>query len=148
MRVLRGGSVVADRSSRVTRERIGALLDKLRPIADTIVVAAPSIADSTEAQFEAQVLCAAAERTVLVAAKGKSRAGDVIAAAEALAKAHAALLGVVLIEGSNDEQTFWRRTHRGAAVESETEPVITAVNLQSSSPEESVVTDSLLDRDR
>ncbi|MGA9676488.1 MAG: hypothetical protein WBR28_14970, partial [Mycobacterium sp.] len=148
MRVLRGGSVVADRSSHVTRERIGALLDKLRPVADTIVVAAPSIANSTEAQFEAQVLCATAERTVLVAAKGKSRAGDVIAAAEALAKAHAVLLGVVLIEGSNDEQTFWRHVHRSAAVGSQTEPVITAVNLQSSLPEESVVTDSRLDRDR
>jgi polysaccharide biosynthesis transport protein len=148
MRVLRGGSVVADRSSRVTRERIGGLLDKLRPVADTIVVAAPPIADSTEAQFEAQVLCAAAERTVLVAAKGKSRAGDVIAAAEALAKAPAVLLGVVLIEGSNDGQTFWRRTHRGAAVGSQTEPVITPVNLQSSLPEESVLTDSGLDRDQ
>jgi polysaccharide biosynthesis transport protein len=148
MKVLPGGSVVADRSSRVTRERIGALLDKLRPVADTIVVAAPSIADSTEAQFEAQVLCAAAERTVLVAAKGKSRAGDVTAAAEALAKAHAVLLGAVLIEGSNDEQTFWRRTHRGAAVGSQTEPVIAPVNLQSSLPEESVLTDSGLDRGR
>jgi polysaccharide biosynthesis transport protein len=147
MRVLRGGSVVADRSSRVTRERIGALLDKLRPLADTIVVAAPSIADSTEAQFEAQVLCAAAERTVLVAAKGKSRAGDVIAAAEALAKARAVLLGVVLIEGSNDGQTFWRRARQSAAVESRSEPIITPVDLQSSLPEESVLTDSRLDRD-
>ena len=79
------------------------LLDKLRPVADTIVVAAPSIADSTEAQL----LCAAAERTVLVAAKGKSRAGDVTAAAEALAKAHAVLLGAVLIEGADDGQK-WR----------------------------------------
>jgi polysaccharide biosynthesis transport protein len=148
MRVLRGGSVVADRSSRVTRERSGALLDKLRTVADTIVVAAPSIADSTEAHFEAQVLCAAAERTVLVAAKGKSRAGDVIAGAEALAKASAVLLGVVLIEGSNDGQTFWRRARRSAAVGSLSEPVITPVNLQSSLPEESVLTDSGLNRDR
>ena len=93
MKVLPGGSVVADRSSRVTRERIGALLDKLRPLADTIVVAAPPIADSTEAQFEAQLLCAAADRTVLVAAKGKSRAGDLTAAAEALAKAQAVSAG-------------------------------------------------------
>jgi capsular polysaccharide biosynthesis protein len=148
MRVLRGGSVVVDRSSRVTRERIGALLDKLRPLADTIVVAAPSIADSTEAQFEAQLLCAAAERTVLVAAKGKSRAGDLTAAAEALAKAQAVLLGAVLIEGSNDGQAFWRRARRSAAVGSLSEPIITPVNLQSSLPEESVLTDSGLNRDR
>jgi polysaccharide biosynthesis transport protein len=154
MKVLPGGSVVADRSSRVTRERICALLDKLRPLADTIVVAAPSIADSSEAQFEAQLLCAAAERTVLVVAKGKSRAGDITAAAEALAKAQAVLLGAVLIEGSNDGQAFWQRARRSAAVESLPEPSITPVTLQSSLPEESslseenVLADSRLARDR
>jgi polysaccharide biosynthesis transport protein len=144
MKVLPGGSVVADRSSRVTRERICLLLDKLRPIADTIVVAAPSIADSTEAQL----LCAAAERTVLVAARGKSRAGDVTAAAEALAKAHTVLLGAVLIEGSNDGQAGLRNARRSAAVESLSEPIITPVNLQSSLSEENVLADSRLNRDR
>ncbi len=144
MKVLPGGSVVADRSSRVTRERICALLDKLRPVADTIVVAAPSMADSTEAQL----LCAAAERTVLVAAKGKSRAGDVTAAAEALAKAHTVLLGAVLIEGSNDGQAGWRHARRSAAVEILPERIITPVNLQSSLSEESVLADSRLNRDR
>lgn len=143
MKVLPGGSVVADRSSRVTRERICALLDKLRPAADTIVVAAPSIADSTEAQL----LCAVAERTLLVAAKGKSRAGDVTAAAEALAKAHTVPLGVVLIEGSGDGQAG-RHARRSAAVESLFEPVITPVNLQSSLSEENVLADSRLNRDR
>jgi len=144
MKVLPAGSVVADRSSRVTRERICLLLDKLRPIADTIVVAAPSIADSTEAQL----LCAAAERTVLVAARGKSRAGDVTAAAEALAKAHTVLLGAVLIEGSNDGQAGLRNARRSAAVESLSEPIITPVNLQSSLSEENVLADSRLNRDR
>jgi Mrp family chromosome partitioning ATPase len=154
MKVLPGGSVVADRSSRVTRERISSLLDKLRPLADTIVVAAPPIADSTEAQFEAQLLCAAAERTVLVAAKGKSRAGDLTAAAEALAKAQAVSLGAVLIEGSNDGHAFWRNARRSAAVGSLPEPIITPVNLQSSLAEESslsdekVLADSRLARDR
>jgi succinoglycan biosynthesis transport protein ExoP len=148
MKILPGGSVVADRSSRVTRERISALLDKLRPVADTIVVAAPSIADSTEAQFEAQLLCAASERTVLVAAKGKSRAGDLTAAAEALAKAQAVSLGAVLIEGSNDGQAFWRHARRSAAVGSLPEPIIAPVNLQSSLPEESVLADSRPARDR
>jgi hypothetical protein len=100
------------------------------------------------------LLCAAAERTVLVAAKGKSRAGDVTAAAEALTKAPAVLLGVVLIEGSNDGQAFWRHTRRSAAVESLSEPIITPVNLQNSLPEESslseenVPADSRLARDR
>ena len=153
MKILPGGSVVTDRSSRVTRERICALLDKLRPLADTIVVAAPPIADSTEAQFEAQLLCAAAERSVLVAAKGKSRAGDLTAAAEALAKAQAVSLGAVLIEGS-DGHAFWRNARRSAAVGSLPEPIITPVNLQSSLseesslPDENVLADSRLARDR
>jgi capsular polysaccharide biosynthesis protein len=144
MKVLPGGSVVADRSSRVTRERISALLDRLRSVADTIVVAAPSIADSTEAQL----LCAAAERTLLVAAKGKSRAGDVTAAAEALAKAHAVPLGAVLIEGSNDGQAGWRPARRSAAVGSLPERITGPASPESSLPEESVLTDSRLNRDR
>jgi polysaccharide biosynthesis transport protein len=146
MKVLPGGSVGADRHSLVTRERIGVLLDKLRPVADTIVVAAPSIADSSEAQFEAQLLCAAADCTVLVAAKGRSRVGDVTTAAAALAKANAVLLGAVLIEGSNDGLAAWR-ARRSAAVESLPEPIITPVNLQSSLPRESALTDSGPDRD-
>ncbi len=148
MKILPAGSVVTDRSSRVTRERISALLSKLRTVADTIIVVAPSIADSSEAQFEAQfeakLLCAAAERTVLVVAKGKSRAGDLTAAAEALTKAHAVPLGAVLLEGSNDAQAFWRHARRSAAVGGEPGPA----NPESSPPEERVLTDSGLDRDR
>ena len=144
MKILPGGSVVADRCSRVTRERISALLDRLRSVADTIVLAAPSIADSTEAQL----LCAAAERTLLVAAKGKSRAGDVTAAAEALAKAHAVPLGAVLIEGSNDGQAGWRPARRSAAVGSLPERITGPASPESSLPEESVLTDSRLNRDR
>jgi succinoglycan biosynthesis transport protein ExoP len=142
MKVLPAGSVGADRSSFVTRERIGALLDKLRSVADTVVVAAPPIANSTEAQL----LCAAAERTVLVAARGKSWGSDVTAAAEALAKAPTVVLGAVLIEGSNDGQAGWR-ARRSAAIESRAEPAITPVNLQSSLSGESALTDSGLDRD-
>ncbi|MGA8330555.1 MAG: hypothetical protein WB777_14815, partial [Mycobacterium sp.] len=97
---------------------------------------------------EAQLLCAAAERTVLVAAKGKSRAGDLTAAVEALTKARAVSLGAVLIEGSNEALAFWRNARRSAAVESLSEPTITPVNLQSSLPEENVLADSRPNRDR
>lgn len=147
MKILPGGSVVADRSSRVTRERITAVLDKLRPLADTIVIAAPPIADSTEAHFEAHLLCAAAERTLLVVAKGKSRAGDLTAAAEALAKAQAVSLGAVLVEGSNDGQALWLRARRGAAFGSQLERIAGPAKPESSAPEGSVLADSRLDRD-
>jgi capsular polysaccharide biosynthesis protein len=100
LKILPAGEVVADRYSRVTRERIVAVLDELRTGADTIVVAAPSIADTPETQL----VCAAADLTILVVARGSSRAGDVTSAAEALAKAHAVLLGAVLIDGTNGQQ--------------------------------------------
>jgi polysaccharide biosynthesis transport protein len=87
----------ASRYSRVTRERIVAVLDELRSGADIIVVAAPSIADSRDAQL----LCAAADFTVLVVASQSSRAGDVTSAVEVLGRARADVLGVVLIHGTN-----------------------------------------------
>jgi succinoglycan biosynthesis transport protein ExoP len=97
LKIVPSGSVVVDRYSRVTREKIVAVLDELRTCADTIVVAAPSIADTTETQ----TVCAAADLTILVVAKGSSRAGDVTSAVEALANAHAVLLGAVLIDATN-----------------------------------------------
>jgi Mrp family chromosome partitioning ATPase/capsular polysaccharide biosynthesis protein len=142
MKILPGGSVVADRCSRVTRERICAILDKLQSAADIVVVAAPSIADS----IEAQLLCAAADRTVLVVARGKSRAGDVTAAAEALAKAQAVVLGAVLIDGSNEGQAGRLHTRRSVAVGSLSQPITGPVNLQRSVPEEKVLADSRLNR--
>ena len=100
LKILPAGSTVADRYSLVTRERVVAVLDKLRSYADTIVVAAPSIDQVTEAQL----VCAAADVTVLVVTRGSSRAGDVTSAAEALGKAHAVLLGAVLIDQPNGKQ--------------------------------------------
>ena len=100
LKILPAGSTLADRYPLVTRERIDAVLDKLRTDADTIIVAAPSIAETTEAQL----VCAAADATILVVTRGSSRAGDVTSAAEALAKAHAVLLGAVLIDRPDGKQ--------------------------------------------
>ena len=97
LKILPAGSILADRYSLVTRERIVAVLDELRTDADTIIVAAPSIAETTDAQL----VCAAADVTILVVTRGSSRAGDVTSAAETLAKAHAVLLGAVLIDSAN-----------------------------------------------
>ena len=101
LKILPAGSVVADRYSLMTRERIVAVLDELRTGADTIVVVAPSIAETTETQL----VCAAADLTMLVVTRGSSRAGDVTSAAEALADAHAVLLGAVLIDGTERQPT-------------------------------------------
>lgn len=98
LKILRCG-FLASSHSRVTRERIVAVLDELRSGADIIVVAAPSIAGSTDAQL----LCAAADFTVLVIDSQSSRASDVTAAVKALGRARADVLGVVLIHGTNGQ---------------------------------------------
>ena len=108
VKILPAGSILADRHSLVTRERIEAVLDKLRTHADTIIVAAPAIAETTDAQL----VCAAADVTILVITRGSSRAGDVTSAAQTLAKAHAVPWGAVLIDSANRKHLESRRSAR------------------------------------
>lgn len=92
LRILPAGSFVPDRYPLMSRERIDAVLDEVRVAADVIVIAAPSIEDT----IDSSPICAAADFTILVVGRRSSRSGDVIAAAGALADAHATLLGAVL----------------------------------------------------
>lgn len=96
LKIMPSGSVVADRYSLMGRDRIAAVYDELRTHADVIVVVAPSTADTTDYQS----ICATADLTILVVDRRSSRAGDVTSAADALADAHAVLLGAVLIDGT------------------------------------------------
>lgn len=100
LKILAAGSTLADRYPLTTREKIVDLLNELRKGADIIFVVAPSIAETAETQL----LCAAADVTILVVTKGSSKAGDVTSAAETLEKVHAVLLGAVLIDRSNDKR--------------------------------------------
>jgi succinoglycan biosynthesis transport protein ExoP len=99
LKILPAGSTSADRYPLMARERIVAVLDELRTGADTIVVAAPSIAENAETQL----VCAAADVTILVVTKG-SRAGDVTSAAETLGRLDAHLLGAVFIDSSGGKR--------------------------------------------
>ncbi|MEZ0340664.1 hypothetical protein ACAG25_11850 [Mycobacterium sp. pV006] len=94
LKIMPAGPTVADRYPLMSRERIDAVLDELRMTADTVIVVAPSIADS----IDAHPLCASADSTILVVGKRVTRAGDVTAAVEALTKDHAELLGIVLVD--------------------------------------------------
>ncbi|MFE3290947.1 hypothetical protein [Rhodococcus sp. NPDC059234] len=94
MSILPPGELGADPFTLFTPDRIAALVDSLRSMADMVVIEAPSISKVSEAQ----VLCAAADCTILVIAKGTSRAGDVDEAARTLTKAHALLLGAVMLD--------------------------------------------------
>ena len=98
LKILTAGSTLADRYPLMTREKIVAVLNELRTGADTVVVVAPSI-DETETQL----VCAAADVTILVVTRG-SRAGDVTSAAETLEKVGAHLLGAVLIDKSGGKR--------------------------------------------
>lgn len=125
LKMLPSGSVVADRYSRMTRDRIVAVLDQLRTGADTIIVVAPSVADTTDSQL----VCAAADLTMLVVATTSSRAGDVSSAADVLAKARAVLLGAVLIDEtktvdrSNDPTARQRSSGPGVGVRTQSRVV-------------------------
>jgi hypothetical protein len=94
--VMYPGSVVDDRYSLASRDKVAAVLDELRADADTIVVVAPSIAD----HIESQPICATADLVIAVVDKRSSRARDVTTAVDALADAHAVLLGAVLVDGT------------------------------------------------
>jgi len=96
LKVMYSGSVVDDRYSLVSRDKITAVFDELRASADTIVVVAPSIADT----IDAQPICATADLTIVAVDRRSSRAGDVTSAVGALADAHAVLLGAVLVDGT------------------------------------------------
>ncbi|HKP43762.1 hypothetical protein [Mycobacterium sp.] len=96
LKIMTSGSVVADRYSLVSRERVVAVFDEIRTGADTVVVVAPSIADT----IDSQPICAAADLTIVVVGRRSSRAGDVTSAVDALGDAHTVLLGAVLIDGT------------------------------------------------
>lgn len=107
--VVSSGNLDGDLPLRATRERIDALLDELRGEADIVVLAAPAVSDEAA---ESQLLCAAADLTVLVLERGAVHAPDVDAARDALVKAHADVLGAVLVEkpaGKRDRnRKVWR----------------------------------------
>lgn len=95
LRIMPSGSEITDRYATVTRERVTSVLAELRADADAIFVAAPAIDESSETQ----VVCAAADVTILVVSGQSSRSRDVSAAAETLAQSHADLMGAVVVDG-------------------------------------------------
>ena len=95
MRILPAGPAVSNRYASVTRERLDEIFGELREGFDTVVVAAPSAGES-----DAQVLCAAADATILVAIKDSSRFTDISSSLAVLEAMHAVVLGAVLLDGT------------------------------------------------
>lgn len=97
LKILPGGRTDGSDWRRITRERVAAVLDEIRTVADVIVMMAPPVA----ASGDTQLICAAADLTVLTVVKNVTRAGDVSSAADSLSKAHADVFGAVLVDGSD-----------------------------------------------
>lgn len=93
--ILTAGSPDVDRHVLLTRQRLEAVLEQLRLSADVIIVAAPSISETPDA---AQLICAAADSTVLVISKRVSLAEDVLAPIDALSALGAEVAGAVLLD--------------------------------------------------
>jgi polysaccharide biosynthesis transport protein len=107
LKILPAGGFKSDRYSLLTSERISAVIAQLASVADMIVIAAPSIADTPEAQ----VLCASAHRTILVVTRRSSKTTDVTSAAEALRSSHAKLEGAVLVDGKREDTAPAKSRH-------------------------------------
>ncbi len=103
LKILPCAGAFADRYSRVSRERIVAIIDELRTYADIIIIAAPPI----EQTSGAQLLCGAADSSLLIVSRRSSRAGDVTSAVDVLSKARVNLLGAALVDETPGEQKQW-----------------------------------------
>lgn len=90
--ILTPGSADEDGHVPLTRQRLDAVLEQLRVGADVVILAAPSITENAQAQ----IVCAAADMTVLVISKSVSRVDDVVAAGKTLAAVGATVAGSVL----------------------------------------------------
>lgn len=95
LQILPAGQPVADRFATATRERIDRVFGELRQSFDAVVVAAPPVCGP-----DAQVLCAAADATILVVIKDSSRFTDVSSSVAVLEAMHATVLGAVLLDGT------------------------------------------------
>ena len=94
LRILPAGQAGTDGLVRATRERVDAVLDELRMDTDITVVAAPAVATTAEAQL----ICAAADLTLVVVTRDSTRVEELTLATDRLAKARAIVLGAVLVE--------------------------------------------------
>lgn len=92
MLVVTGGSSGHDPYELFAHEKFMELVSEATTLADLVVIDAPPIIDAAESQ----VICAAADRTILVIEEGVTRASDAAEACELLDQVGATLLGVVI----------------------------------------------------
>jgi hypothetical protein len=109
-------------------EHMRTLADSLRAMADLVVIQAPDAKSS-----DARMVCAVADRTLLVVKKGAS-ADEVVAARNALQESGVQLLGVVFV------MTSWRRWWPTRHVGAKAVPITESNDEPRHRPESSTIT--------
>jgi succinoglycan biosynthesis transport protein ExoP len=95
LRVLQPGVPDADPYDLLATDRLAVVLRQARALAECVVVEVPPLLETAEAQ----ILCAAADRTVVVLARGETRNADAREALAIVAQAGHDPFGVVLVTG-------------------------------------------------
>ncbi|MDT7741787.1 MAG: hypothetical protein QOE59_865 [Actinomycetota bacterium] len=96
LRVVPPGRLREDVDAVCSRDGAAELVRRARALADLVVLAAPSASTSATGP----VLCAAADRTVLVVEEGVTRTSDARRALDRAERAGARVLGIVLVRGT------------------------------------------------
>ena len=92
-------------------EHLGKLVNSLRSRADLVVIRSPAVSESAESYM----VCAVADRTLLVAGAGSS-ADSVVAARDQMERVGVSLLGVAFVERPKRRRTESGRNGRAATV--------------------------------
>jgi succinoglycan biosynthesis transport protein ExoP len=86
-------------------EHLGKLVNSLRSRADLVVIRSPAVSESAESYM----VCAVADRTLLVAGAGSS-ADSVVAARDQMERVGVSLLGVAFVERPGRRRAGWSST--------------------------------------
>ena len=92
-------------------EHLGKLVTSLRSRADLVVIRSPAVSESAESYM----VCAVADRTLLVAGAGSS-ADSVVAARDQMERVGVSLLGVAFVERPGRRRAGWSSNDRTATV--------------------------------
>lgn len=101
MRVLPAGTAHSDPYALFARDRFTDLVEHAKTIADLVVIESPPINEAAEGQ----VVCATADRVVLVIEQNATRAPDAAEATRMLDQVDATVLGVVMTEAGGSYET-------------------------------------------
>lgn len=99
MLVLPAGTARDDPYSLFAPDRFVDVVEQAGRLADLVVIDAPPVIEAAEAQ----VICASADRTILVLEEGVTRTSDAMEARERLERVHVQLLGAVIGESADGQ---------------------------------------------